>query len=156
VFSSHSVANYWPSEYFADTTVRDTQLSWDVARPDSLVSHLDDPLTDNVWQWSPVDEDSAELVHSTVTCTHWAQLPSCRRLSWLPVSFLLHVKYTLSYRIVSCRHLPRRRRHHFNRFTRDCYADWSIYGVLTHCRTVRQHRENFHKGSVTAETRWGG
>jgi len=25
----------------------------------------------------------------------------CRRLSWLPVSFLLHVKYTLSYRIVS-------------------------------------------------------
>jgi len=26
---------------------------------------------------------------------------SCGRLSWLPVSFLLHVKYTLSYRIVS-------------------------------------------------------
>ena len=25
------------------------------------------------------------------------------RLSWLPVSFLLHVKYTLSYRIVSRR-----------------------------------------------------
>jgi len=25
------------------------------------------------------------------------------RLSWLPVSFLLHVKYTLSYRIVSYR-----------------------------------------------------
>ena len=25
----------------------------------------------------------------------------CGRLSWLPVSFLLHVKYTLSYRIVS-------------------------------------------------------
>jgi len=25
----------------------------------------------------------------------------CDRLSWLPVSFLLHVKYTLSYRIVS-------------------------------------------------------
>ena len=24
----------------------------------------------------------------------------CGRLSWLPVSFLLHVKYTLSYRIV--------------------------------------------------------
>ena len=26
----------------------------------------------------------------------------CGRLSWLLVSFLLHVKYTLSYRIVSC------------------------------------------------------
>ena len=25
----------------------------------------------------------------------------CGRLSWLPVSFLLHVKYKLSYRIVS-------------------------------------------------------
>jgi len=25
----------------------------------------------------------------------------CGRLSWLPVSFPLHVKYTLSYRIVS-------------------------------------------------------
>jgi len=33
---------------------------------------------------------------------------TCGRLSWLPVSFLLHVKHTLSYRIVSntnC-HLP--------------------------------------------------
>jgi len=29
----------------------------------------------------------------------------CGRLSWLPVSFLLHVKYTLSYRIVLCRPL---------------------------------------------------
>ena len=27
----------------------------------------------------------------------------CGRLSWLPVSFLLHVKYTLSYRIVCSR-----------------------------------------------------
>jgi len=36
--------------------------------------------------------------------------PTCGRLSWLPVSFLLHVKYTLSYHIVmvktawSCSH----------------------------------------------------
>ena len=29
------------------------------------------------------------------------------RLSWLPVSFLLHVKYTLSYRIVSAQHTVR-------------------------------------------------
>jgi len=27
----------------------------------------------------------------------------CSRLNWLPVSFLLHAKYTLSYRIVSYR-----------------------------------------------------
>ena len=31
----------------------------------------------------------------------------CGGLSWLPISFLLHVKYTLSYRIVSLvRHIP--------------------------------------------------
>jgi len=29
----------------------------------------------------------------------------CGGLSWLPVSFLLHVKYTLSYRIVALRSL---------------------------------------------------
>ena len=33
----------------------------------------------------------------------------CGRLSWLPVSFLLHVKHTLSYRIVSYRILKDRR-----------------------------------------------
>ena len=32
-------------------------------------------------------------------------VPWCGGLSWLPVSFLLHVKYTLSYRIVSYRTL---------------------------------------------------
>jgi len=33
---------------------------------------------------------------------HFLLVP-CGRLSWLPVSFLLHVKYTLSYRIVAKR-----------------------------------------------------
>ena len=33
-------------------------------------------------------------------------LVPCGRLSWLPVSFLLHVKYTLSYRIVSLSSSP--------------------------------------------------
>jgi len=32
-----------------------------------------------------------------------AQHVPCGRLSWLPVGFLLHVKYSLSYRIVSYR-----------------------------------------------------
>ena len=32
----------------------------------------------------------------------------CGGLSWLPVSFLLHVKYTLSYRIVMFNHMERR------------------------------------------------
>ena len=35
---------------------------------------------------------------------HWHFLfVTCGRLSWLPVSFLLHVKYRVSYRIVSYR-----------------------------------------------------
>jgi len=40
----------------------------------------------------------------------------CGRLSWLPVSFLLHVKYTLSYCIVFC-----------NNFVKLHYI-WIIFG----------------------------
>ena len=50
--------------------MRDSKLPGDVAWPDALVRHLDDPLTDNVWKWSPVDEDSAKLVHAAVTCSY--------------------------------------------------------------------------------------
>jgi len=83
--------NYWPSEYFADTSVRDTKLSGDVARSDALVSHFDNSLTDDVWQWSTVDEHSTELVHSAVTCTHFTQLasPSSASVSSSSSSFIL-------------------------------------------------------------------
>jgi len=43
-----------------------------------------------------VISESLESIKNTVN-------KSCGRLSWLPVSFLLHVKYTLSYRIVPYR-----------------------------------------------------
>jgi len=36
----------------------------------------------------------------------------CGGLSWLHVSFLLHVKYTISYRIVSCTLCPKKVVHH--------------------------------------------
>jgi len=39
--------------------------------------------------------------HFIVGFTFYFLFISCGRLSWLPVSFLVHVKYTLSYRIVS-------------------------------------------------------
>jgi len=37
----------------------------------------------------------------------------CGRLSWLPVSFLLHVKYTLSYCIVSYRIMYARSKYNY-------------------------------------------
>ena len=40
--------------------------------------------------------------HFIFSFTFYFLFIPCGRLSWLPVSFLLHVKYTLSYRIVSC------------------------------------------------------
>lgn len=46
----------------------DAQLARNVARPDPVVGQLDDPLPDQVGQGPPIDEDSAELVYSTVTC----------------------------------------------------------------------------------------
>jgi len=50
---------YRPSKDFADAAMRDAQLSGNVARPDALVRHLDDPLTHDVRQWPTVDEDPA-------------------------------------------------------------------------------------------------
>jgi len=38
--------------------------------------------------------------HFIFSFTFYFLFIPCGRLSWLPVSFLLHVKYTLSYRIV--------------------------------------------------------
>ena len=67
VMNMYIQVNYWPPEYFADASVRDAKLPGDVAWPDALVRHLDDPLTHNVWKWSTVDEDAAELVYAAVT-----------------------------------------------------------------------------------------
>ena len=45
--------------------------------------------------------DRTYHAHHFVLVSHFNFLfIPCGRLSWLPVSFLLHVKYTLSYRIV--------------------------------------------------------
>jgi len=44
--------------------------------------------------------------HFICSFTLYLLFISCGRPSWLPVSFLLHVKYTLSYRIVLYLQLP--------------------------------------------------
>lgn len=56
-----------PSEYFADAAVRDSELPGDVTRPDSLVSHLHNPLPHQIWKWSPVDKHPSQLVDTSVT-----------------------------------------------------------------------------------------
>ena len=46
--------------------------------------------------------DRTYHAHRFILVSHFNFLfVPCGRLSWLPVSFLMHVKYTLSYRIVS-------------------------------------------------------
>jgi len=45
------------------------------------------------------DDDDDEVQLFLVSHFNFLFVP-CGRLSWLSVSFLLHVKYTLSYRIV--------------------------------------------------------
>ena len=47
----------------------DPQLAADVAGPHSLLRELYNPLSHNVGQWSPVDEETSELVDSAVTWT---------------------------------------------------------------------------------------
>ena len=46
----------------------DAKLARNVTRPDPIVGQLDNPLPDQVRQGPPIDEDSTELVYSTVTC----------------------------------------------------------------------------------------
>ena len=60
----------------------------------------------------------------------------CGGLSWLPVSFLLHVKYTVSYRIVSYGNLAT----NVSRFT----------GLLLHCGS---HLFYYLDGSHSEELR---
>ena len=46
----------------------DSELAADVTGPHSLMGHLDNPLSDNVGERPAVDENTTELVNSTVTC----------------------------------------------------------------------------------------
>ena len=46
----------------------DPELSGDVTGPDPIVGQLYYPLSDHVGQGTAVHENSAKLVHSTMTC----------------------------------------------------------------------------------------
>jgi len=86
--------------------------------PDTLnlaVRPSDDPRTRSSQQHHPLQSNVIDCIEAvdryTLSCSsvyflvfllHFLFVP-CVGLSWLSVSFLLHVKYTVSYRIVSCR-----------------------------------------------------
>lgn len=55
-----------PAQDFGHAAVRDPQLSGDDARPDAVVGHLYDLVSDVVGQRSAINEDSPELVHSAL------------------------------------------------------------------------------------------
>lgn len=56
-------------EDFGDTSVRYPQLTTDVTGSDSDLSHFDDADTDVIGKRPAIDEDSAELVHFSVSMT---------------------------------------------------------------------------------------
>lgn len=57
-----------PVEYFGDTSVTDSELSRDDARPDTSRSHLDNLESDVIGKRSPIDEDTSQLVYPSLTC----------------------------------------------------------------------------------------
>ncbi len=56
-----------PGEDFADATVRDAELTGDVARPSTLGGELDYLLADVLRQRTAIHVHSAQLVYATVS-----------------------------------------------------------------------------------------
>lgn len=56
-----------PAKDFGHAAMGDPELSGDDARPDAVVGHLHDFMTDVVGQRSAIYENSSELVHSALT-----------------------------------------------------------------------------------------
>jgi len=66
-----------------------------------LCSHIDVFFTTVAFYgFCTVLFDNADTDKTDLVTHRKADNLPCGRLSWLPVSFLLHVKYPLSYRIV--------------------------------------------------------
>lgn len=56
-----------PAQDFGHAAVWDPELSWDDTRPDAVMGHLHDFMSDVVGQRSAIYENSSELVHSALT-----------------------------------------------------------------------------------------
>lgn len=84
-----------PGQYLADTTMWHTQLSRYVTRPDSLMCHVHDSLSDDVRQGTTVHEHTTQLIDSSVTLTHtWFQVIS---LCYTNAAFYLNLTYIYIY-----------------------------------------------------------
>jgi len=93
----------WPSvasHVFGPSTTQVDPNSPD--RPETGTSPWFPPETGSLPRLDPgsLPQQDARTLH-VFSFTFYFLFILCGRLSWLPVSFLLHVKYTLSYRIVS-------------------------------------------------------
>lgn len=55
-----------PGQYFADTAVTDPQAAGDLTGTHAPLREIHNALSHHVRQRAPVNEDPAELVHSTV------------------------------------------------------------------------------------------
>lgn len=56
-----------PAQDFGHAAVGDPELSGDDTRPDAVVGHLHDFMSDVVGQRSAINENSSELVHTALT-----------------------------------------------------------------------------------------
>lgn len=56
-----------PAQNFGYTAMGDPELSGDDTRPDTVMGHLHDFMSDVVGQRSAIYENSSELVHSALT-----------------------------------------------------------------------------------------
>lgn len=59
---------FLPAQYFADTSMADPQLAWDVTGPNPLMGEFYYSLSDYIWEGPAIYKHSPELVHSTMSC----------------------------------------------------------------------------------------
>lgn len=66
------------TEDFGHTAVWDPQLSGDHTGSDAVMGHFHYFVSNMIWQWPSVDENSTELVHSTLTQRRRDCVKTCR------------------------------------------------------------------------------
>lgn len=55
-----------PAQYFADTSVTDSQLAGNVAGPNALVGQLYYSLSNYIWEGPAIYKHTSKLVHSAM------------------------------------------------------------------------------------------
>ena len=55
-----------PWKNLGHAAVGDTELAGNIARADSVVRQLDNPLSNHIWEWPSINEHTSQLVHAPV------------------------------------------------------------------------------------------